>query len=966
MAQVVIWLTLVLLLSAVPARAGDVPMRKYFLILVALLPSPVLATDYYADNLVSCTATYNPSTRACDGNSGNSYTTLSAAVAPLNPGDTLYIRQFSGGAGVWNAQIDLVTPNKTGTAGSPITIEGYPGETVTLRYSNPSFSTHGATRSRGARGYITFKNMVWDGINQGPGTQAISISDGNHHFILDGIEIKNWDGTASGFNGDNNIIVRCIFHDNISTDTLRHYGVYGAAGTNNVIEYNTIYHNSGGGIQLYNATSNLPLVNTIVRYNRIYENNSMSNSQVGGIIVLGSSTVPINGMEIYGNVVYRNGKGQATSGGGADGINLSAYVSGAKVHNNVVYDNQRYGINFGTPGVAAPDVHNNIIISNDTQEYRDFGSSTVSSHNACTTAISCGSNKITIAAASDCLITAGDDYRLKQGSNVCRDAGTAVSTRPARVGVTDIGAYEQGALSSAVVVGGYIEVNASVMTPSLTPASGVSGFTIACVGCTGSPVVSQAVLKAGSSTVLQLTVSGLTTSGSCTLSLGSTNLKDSGYIGPASLGLAQGLNSVSGLAVSGTCANTVAGGGAPTPTHSRFQLDEGSGTVANDDTGNGNHGTVSSGVTWVTGANGTGVTIPTDATFRHVATTYGAGVNPSTQSFAQCAKVIPDTALAPKVYLSAGGNGTNQRAYVGITSVGGQVQWSIGIQASGFSSSGSEFPVKNQMTLICLVFDSTTDTATLWVDGVKGTLAGKSVKSYTSYTLVDNLRIGNDGTFTVNNGGFTVYMVWTWNTKPSDADLEALYASEFPAGSAVSCYGQATHKAEHVYTDGTNPIAYGQPAASAYEVVDGGGIAAVIQIDCTGTAGGPVTLRFYYSTNGTDFDNEIPAMLGAGGIAMWGQSTELGLNHGVATCCISGGLTANHGVTLVSANVSPTINLSTNHSYTIRLLLRFASGLVGQSIWIVAKEDTGLDLANAPTLGPMRFNLVPARGGGMR
>lgn len=888
--------------------------------------------------------------------------TIAEGVACMTAGDTLYLR---GGTYPSNQRVDLQSPTvKTGTSSAWITIAGYPGERPILQYADTIINGYGPIKARGNIAYVRFENITLDGVNTTAGTRW-QIRDGNHHFTLSNLEIKNFPGSLI-VTGNDVQIINCDIHATTSPTAVV-YGIYFESGSNGLIDGNHIYDNNGGGIHVFPG----PVSNLVIRNNRVHHNNYAASGSVPGILVYEdidykSGTAIIDGVDIYNNVVYENGVDKPS--GTAGGIRVANGAANVRVLNNTVVGNNGYGISVYADGNGPPVdtiVQNNITTNNIGDDYSNTGTNTTVGYNACTAAESCGSTgKVTLSSSTEPFVdSANDDYRLKQGMNPVRDAGTSVSVRPSPVDGTDIGADEQGKLVSAAVTGGYIEVAATVMTAPLLPSSGVTGFTITCVGCTGSPVVSQAVLKAGSSTVLQLAVSGITETGSCTISLGGTNLKDSGFVGTAALGFAQGLNSVSGLSVAGTCSNTVGGGGAPTPTHSRFQLDEGSGTVANDDSGNGNHGTVSSGVTWVTGANGTGVTIPTDATFRHVATTYGSGVDPTTQSFAPCIKVIPDTALGQKVYLSAGGNGANQRAYVGITSVGGQMQWGLGIQASAFLT-GSEFPVKNQMTLVCVVFDAGTDTATLWIDGVKGTISGKSVKSYTSYTLVGNLRVGNDGTFTNNNGGFTVYMVWLWNTKPSDADLEALYVSEFPAGAAVSCYGQATHKAELIYTDVGSPIAYG-PAAAGYEVVDGGGIAAVLQVDCTGTAGGAVTLRFYYSTDGTNFIQEIPALLGAGGMAMWGVATDVGLNSGVATCCISGGLTANHGVTLITSSVSPTINLSTNHSYTIRLLLRFSSGLVNQSRWILAKQDNGIDLANAPTLGAMRFNIVNPRGGGM-
>lgn len=926
-------------------------MKGFIIIaMLVMLPAQSLAAIIYADNTLPgpCSGNYSINNRACNGSDGNAYHTQAGAVAAVQPGDTIYVRAGTwGGTGRW----DFSGANKTGTASAWITLAGYPGERPVFQYAGTG--TYGVINARGARAYFIFRNFVIDGINTADTTEW-AIRDGNHDFILEDIEFKNIKSNGLSIVGNNVRVSNCIIHDLIEHPTSRRYAIYLRSGTNAVIENSDLYNAPGGGIHVYSvAGESTP--GAIIRNNRIHHNNWMNSSPVSGIHLFNESG-GISDMQIYNNLIYKNGllNTRSTPPGG---ITVSTGVVRAKIYNNTIYGNHGWGVNMQS-GVNGPpvdtEVKNNIIVGNIDGQVINAGTNTTLSYNACLSGDACGSTgKVTLTSATQPFKNAAtDDYTLAQGTNPVRDAGTSVALPNPAVGTRDIGAYEQGGISSAVVVGTVIEVTTSISTPPLLPATGITGFTITCVGCTGTPVAT-ANLKPGATGVVHVSISGLSSSGSCTISLGATNATDSGYVGSLSAGTAQGLNSRSGLSVSGTCANTSGIGGGGGGVWSRFLLEDGSGTTAADDSGLSHDGTVSAGVTWVTGTDG-GVTIPNnsiDSTYRHISTTYGAGINPTSQSFAQCAYVVLDLASLNTVVMSAGGNGTGQRAYVGAALVGGQPQWGIGVQNSTFLG-GSEFIATASATFICMVFDSTVDTAYLWVNGVKGTTSG-SVKTYTSYVLVDALRVGNDGTFPNNNGGFTVYGIWTWNTAPSDADIITLYESLAPVGTPIGGLQQVTHAWQLITTDGTNPVSVGVTGQSI-TIPDGGGVALRIQIDCTGAPCDPLAFRFFCSLDDVTYI-EIPNTLGALGIALWGTDTTPNLNAGATTGRITGALTPTPGVTLTTAAVSPTVTLAQDSSYEVRLLLKIGTGLSGQSRYILAKQDNGLDLTSAPAIGAARI-----------
>lgn len=879
--------------------------------------------------------------------------TFSSAVACIAAGDTLYIR-----GGTWNQRIDFQLGNKTGTPGNYITVAGYPGETVILQLTDTT--PYGPIKARGNRGYFIFENFIYDAVNQAVDS-GWSIRDGNHHFIVRNVEMKNHRSSLLILNASDIILDNMYIHDSPSScePNDRIYGLYLSSGTRITIKNSRIYNQPGGGMQLYPG----PITDLNVIDNELVENGWCSSTSFGGIVLSAASGNIVRPI-IAGNVIHRSGYNNGVSGAGGPGHGIRTgtgggfTVTGLKLNNNTIYDNQAgtgsaYGVNI--QGVISGEMKNNLVVGNETGQIL----------NQTTGAITASNNRTT-GTITDCTVSTSD-LRMKQGTNSCRDAGTSVTTRPSPVGVTDIGAYEHGDIASATVASNFIEVTVNVMTPSIQPTSGITAFTIANGTSTGTPVVTSAVLKAGSTNIVQLTLSGFTASGTCTISYGAGNLTDSGFIGPTTgvgVGVAQGVNSRTALAVSGTCDNT--SGSAPPAggLYSEFLLNDGSGTTATDTSGNANHGTVSAGVTWVNDTSGTGVTIPTDATYRHVASTYGAAVNPTSESISTCSLVLPDTQYSQKVVGSSGSNGTSQRAYYGWATVNGVQQWGIGVQASGFTSGVTEFPLQAQLTLVCMRFNAATDTANLSVNRTIGTSAAAN-KTYTSYTLVDDLRVGNDGTFTTNNGGYIVYGMWVWNnTYISNAEVQAFYDSLFPAGGSVGGYAEVTHRWQAVYLDGSlNPVNFKSVGSQEIEVAAGGAVAIEFQVDCTGGDCGPVAVRLYAGDIAGN-TRAVPQELDAFGLAMWRADTSSILNRGVSSCCLSGALSVVDGVTILDSVASNTIELAEDSSTMFRFIVRVATDQVGELYTLSLKQDNGAELDGAAGTTPQIRVVAPRAGTG--
>lgn len=319
-------------------------------------------------------ATYYVATTGNDSNPGTlsqPFKSFSQGVSMLQPGDTLYIR-----GGLYTEQINL--SRKSGTASAWITIAGYPGETVTIRYVDPLPASYGPIKARGPRGYLIFENLILDGINTTDESKW-QIRDGNHHFILRNLEIKNFPTSALFVSADDVTIQNCRFRDNTSSGEpgKRGYGVYYSYGSNGLIEGNDIFTQVGGGIQVYPG----PVSNLVIRGNKIHDNNTTVNSPIGGIIVL-STHGPISNVSIYNNLIYNNGS--SPKSGPSPGIRVEgAQTTGTKIWHNTIYNNNGYGIS--TNQSVDTEIQNNIVFGNKRNpQIIDYGIGTILNHNLTT------------------------------------------------------------------------------------------------------------------------------------------------------------------------------------------------------------------------------------------------------------------------------------------------------------------------------------------------------------------------------------------------------------------------------------------------------------------------------------------------------------------------------------------------------------------------------------------------------
>jgi hypothetical protein len=264
-----------------------------------------------------------------------------------------------------------------------------------------------------------------------------------------------------------------------------------------------------------------------------------------------------------------------------------------------------------------------------------------------------------------------------------------------------------------------------------------------------------------------------------------------------------------------------------------------------------------------------------------------------------------------------------------------------------------------------MVANATTDVATLWVNGQKGT--GTAAKSYTGFTLSGNFRVGGID-YAFLRPGVTIYEFWLYTSAASDGDMADLYSAWSQASPApTGTFEQKTHKWQKLRKatngDAQDITISGTTNGITANIVSGGAIEMVVQVDCTGANCDPTAVRPYFSRNGGGL-LAVPDTAGPDNFSFYGSTSDTSVVSGSITCCLTGALTANNGTTIFTASAIPSFDLAQNASIVIRYAFKLTtSATVGDQYCLKMRHQTDVALNTYTPSAGACFNVIARQAG---
>lgn len=879
-------------------------IARYIVLFLLLCPALTHATTYYV------------ATTGSDANDGLSESTpkltVRHCVSIMVAGDTCYVR------GGTYTETNTIRFGTTGTQANPIQLLAYPNESPIITWTAQTSAYRILIENSGGDqvgiGWITISGFELKDGFEGIKFASLHNSTISHNWIH-----GNVNQGILGIGGHHVVVDRNIVNHNgpfatSPTSTLAH-GVY-LHGSDMTISNNLIYDNLGYGIQQNGSSSSLfnssihPSSDFANAYRWIVVNNTIA-YQVnrGGIVVWGGAC---DDSRYENNILYENAT--ALSSGSAQGIDCTSCTPSL---NLTIKNNHFYAS--GSGGQVGP--HASLV-------------GTISGNVTNVSApafVNGGSNSL----------PASPDFRLTASSPV----NIALANEFPNNSTNVVGAYKTIGACTASITTNKMTLTCPLSTASPPQNLSSTGVSVGCTGtsCPGSHSVSSVSRVVGSTTQIEIVIAGIS-GNACVSTNQNWNVSYDASLGSWSgndnIGAYPGSHQKFFSFTSLSATNACTGSGPtsyPSGYHIWLKFDDGSGINANDESANSLDGTLTNGPTWGAGKTGSGV-VTTGGT-QHVAIPYGSGVDPSSQSLTIAFGVnIPAGQESLSRNYLGPPLGTDKRLYVSTS--GGT--WRIGVQSSNDGTAG-DIAVTSGWHSVCLVANSTTDTATLYIDGVASTSAG-AVKSYTSFALAGNFDLGRISGVTTNAaaGTYDDFLLYT-----SVKDCAAI-ASAFNAGVSTpsGTFAQAAIQFQGVILDPTStPIVIG-PTVQTIEVSAGGGAVLLFQIHCQNISDcSSTSFRLAYAKNGSGVWTQIPS-IDSDGTWMWGPSSDAHMNTGVRSARLTGSCTLTNGTTQVIPGATPTVDLPQDGCTVMAYIVRVGSTQAGNYFDYKLQFDGGVDLTS--------------------
>lgn len=847
-------------------------------------------------------ATYYVATTGNNSNDGSEATpwlTIQKATTTMVAGDTTYVR---GGTYDTTGEIRF---GVTGTSSAPIKLLNYPGELPIINYTTQTTFDHiliqNNTSFTQAMGWITISGFEIRNGYEGIKFYNLHDSTISHNWIHDQYNQGILGSGSTRIRVERNIINHIGPFSATPTSNKEH-GIY-IQGSHATILNNVIYDNLGYGLQqngggtdsIYNPARHAG-VEFSGANNWIVANNTFAyNRNRAGAVVWGALC---DDSRYENNIFYENSVTLGT--GEAQGINCTSCTSstGLIIKNNHFYAS-------GSGGQVGP--HASLV-----------GTISDNVTNVSAPAFVDGGSNV---------LPAVPDFRLTALSPVNIPLSTEIPTN----GV--VGAFQPPATPTGTITTNKIVLNFPMFTATPIQNISTAGISVSCVGsnCPSAPYVGSASRASGTDTQVELTINGI--SGNACVSTNQnwsvTYASSTGaWTGNDSIGSYPGLHqkilSFTSLAVTNQCTGSGPPGGSAS--HIHYPMDNGAGTVVTDTSGNSLHGTLVNGAGWAAGKTGTGVKI-TGGTTQQMTVPYGSGINPTTQSMTWVIPVFVATGTTQATnYIFGTEIGTNQRAYIG--SVSGT--WRVARQSTTITSAGaSNLAVTEGWNHLVVVWNSATDTVTLYKNGVAGT--GGATGTYTSYTFPTNFEAPIFGTNFPSTATETLYddmQIFTTVEDPA-----ALYAAWNTTTSVSGTFAQAAIQFQGVILDTAgSPIVIG-PSVQTIEVPGGGGAVLLFQVhcqnisDCSGTAFKLV----YAESTAPSVYQQVPDTETSAGTWMWGVATEASINNGLRSTRLTGSCTVTNGTTQTTSSQTTFFDLPQDGCVVLAYIVKVGTTAIGRT-----------------------------------
>lgn len=882
-------------------------------LLLLLLPIGANATTYYV------------ATTGSNSNDGLSestpYLTIQKCVDMMVAGDTCNV-----GGGTYSAT--GVRFNVSGSSGSPITLQAKAGSVPILSCTGTTLEANSILIMTPTTATTSYRTPIgWINIS---GFEITNCHDGIkwynfHDGIISNLTIH--DNVNQGILGNGSsrvtILQNKIYHNGphaTSPSDFRAHGLY-INGSNIVVRKNVIYDSTGFGIQLDGTKSYIPggtyaSAEFAESPNWIIESNTIAYNQNRGAIVLWGGNA--DGARIENNIFYENNDNNPS--GDAQGI---SYFSATGSTGVLIRNNHSYGTGATafTVGTAPADVtlSGNVI------------------NVSAPAFVNGGTNSL----------PASPDFRLTASApvDICRtNEFTNNST-------CVVGAYKTVATPTAAITANKITVTLPMSTAVPVQNLSTAGVSVGCTGsaCPGSPTVSNVSLEVNTDTQVGITISGITGNAceaanqtwtvSYTTASGTWTTNDNIGTYPGSH---QTIFSFTSLAVTNNCTGT-GPTGYPAGYYIHYKFDEGTGTSANDESANNLDGTLTNSPTWAAGKTGYGVVMTGNDT-KHVAIPYGSGVNPSTQSLTIAFGVYVDSGMESLTRGYFGSPlGTNQRFYISTASG----TWRMGVQSNAAASAGS-IAVTSGWHSVCMVADSGSDVATLYIDGVAST----ATISYTSFTLSGNFQLGRIGD--VSTGASATYDdLLIYQSVQSCADISTAFHADPPA--IAGALDQVAIQFQGVILDTAGSSIVIGSAVQSIEVPASGGVVLLFQIHCTNVSNcDPTAFKLVYAKNGSSTWIQVPDIETADGTWMWGITTDTNLNNGTRSTRLTGSCTMTTGATQVTSAQTPSVDLPQDGCTVQAYIVRVGSTQAGNYFDYKLRTEADADLTTVTQTARVR------------